>query len=157
MADDSPKKKHGFLKFLIILLIIAAIIFIIVKVVQFQDTKQTVGTEDVFMGNHDGDTKLLHRSARTDDIVVDTDLDLASLGEKFIILPQTDIEDLEITINFLDGDKKFLDSYVKTLGNVKSGVQVSFSISLFDLGLSVAWNTKYSSVIVTGGTVSYFS
>lgn len=33
MADDSPKKKHGFLKFLIILLIIAAIIFIIVKVV----------------------------------------------------------------------------------------------------------------------------
>ncbi len=88
---------------------------------------------------------------------MDSNLNLASFGGKYVILPQTDIEDLEITINYLDSDRKILDSVVKHLGDVKQGVQVSFSISLFDLGISVAWNTKYESYAVTGGTVSYFS
>ena len=111
----------------------------------------------VTQGNHDGDKHLFKRSANANDIVISSDLDLASLGGKYTINPKTDIDGLVVTINYLDSDKKILHSVVKSLGNVKEGVQINFSISLFDLGISVAWNTKYESIVVTGGTVSYFS
>lgn len=165
MSNLPQKKRHGFLIFLLVAILIGVVIFVVVKIVQFTGTKQDVGNHELTdgsvqtttQGNHDGDTKLFHRSARTSDITMDSNLDLASFGGKYVILPQTDIEDLEITINYLDNDRKILDSIVKRLGDVKQGVQVSFSVSLFDLGLSVAWNTKYETYAVTGGTVSYFS
>ena len=154
--EKTQKKSHGFLKFLIAVTIIGACIFGIVKFVQYQQTKYEDG-QGTTQGNHDGDKHLFQRSANSNDISVSSDLDLASFGGKYVITPLTNITGLEITINYLDENKKILNSVVKSLGNVKEGVQVSFSISLFDLGLSVAWNTKYESIVVTGGTVSYFA
>ena len=154
--SEGEKKSHGFLKFLIAVVIIGACIFGVVKLVQYQQTKYQDG-QGTTQGNHDGDKHLFKRSANSNDISVNSDLDLTSFGGKYTILPQTDIDGLEVTINYLDSNRKILQSVVKSLGNVKEGVQVSFSISLFDMGLSVAWNTKYESIVVTGGTVSYFA
>lgn len=157
MSDTQPKKKHPLLKGLIILLVIFVCVFGIVKFVEFQNSKRQIDGSGTTQGNHSGDKQLLRRSANNNDITYSLDMDLASLGEKCTITPNVDIDGLEITINFLDENKKLLDSTVKRLGNVKEGVQVSFSVSLFDIGLSVAWNAKYDSIIVTGGTVSYFA
>ena len=150
------KKSHGFLIFLVVVVILGACIFGIVKFVQYQQSEYDNG-QGTIQGNHDGDRRLFKRSATSNDISVDSDLDLTSFGGKYTVLPRTDIDGLELTINFLDNNRSVLQSVVKSLGNVKEGVQVSFSISLFDLGVSVAWNTKYESVVVTGGTVSYFA
>ena len=157
--DNTNEKKHshGCLIAVIVLLILGACFFGIVKFVQYQNSKQPVDSNGTTQGNTDGNTKLFRRSANNNDVTINDELDLLSLGGKYIIMPQTDIDGLEITVNFLDKNKKLLDSKVKSLGNVKEGVQVSFSISLFDMGLSVAWNTEYQSVVVTGGTVSYFA
>lgn len=157
MSGTKPKKRHLFLKFLIIFLIIFVCIFGIIKFVDYQNTRQQIDGDGTTQGNHSGDKQILRRSANINDITYNLDLDLSSLGEKCTITPNVDIDSLEITLNFLDKNEKFLDSIVKKLGNVKEGAQVSFSVSLFDMGLSVAWNTKYASLVVTGGTVSYFA
>ena len=101
--------------------------------------------------------QLFYRDAKNSDIVMDNELDLSSFGAKYTIMPQVDIEGLTITIRFLDENRNVLKEFVKYLGNVKEGVQVSFSLSLFDLGISVAWNTKYENWSVSGGSVSYFA
>ena len=156
--DVVPVRKHGFLKFVVVMLIIVGILFIVVKCVQSRQSESNGGSgSQTTQENHDGDKHLFRRSANINDISVDSELDLSSFGGKYVIIPQTDIDGLEITINYMDENRKVLHSVVKTLGNVKQGLQVNFSISLFDLGLSIAWNTKYESVVVTGGTVSYFA
>lgn len=158
MSDnDNQKKSHGFLIFLIVIIIVGACIFGIAKFIQCQQSKNIVDGNGTTQGNSDGNTHLFKRSANNNDIIIDSDLDLANLGGKYTVMPQTDIENLQITINYLDKNKNILTSKVQNLGDVKQGVQVNFSISLFDLGLSVAWNTQYESIAVTGGTVSYFS
>lgn len=101
--------------------------------------------------------KLFTRDANSGDIVVDSELDFSSLGAKFVITPQRDIDGLKIEINFLDKNKETLYTKKKTLGNVTKGVQVSFSISLFDLDITTVFKTEYTSISVTAGTVSWFS
>ena len=157
MSDTQQKKRHPILKFLFIILIVFFCIFAIVKFMDYQNSKQKIDGNGTTQGNHSGDKQLLRRSANINDITYSLDLDLSSFGEKCTITPNVDIEGLEITLNFLDKNKNFLDSITKPLGNVKEGVQVNFSVSLFDMNMSVAWNTKYASIVVTGGTVSYFS
>lgn len=158
MSDNANEKKsHGFLVFLIVLVIVGACIFGIVKFLQSQQAQRVVDGNGTTQSNTDGNTRLFKRSANNSDIIIDSDLDLANFGGKYTVSPQTDIDGLQITVNYLDKNKNILTSKVENLGNVKQGVQVSFSVSLFDLGLNVAWNTEYESIAVTGGTVSYFA
>ena len=152
-GEPNGKKTHGFLKFLIVGLIIAAILFGLVKCAEYKSTVNS----NTSQGNSDGSTHLLSRSARNSDITVESDLDLSSFGAKYTVRPQTDIDNLKITISILDENKNVLTSVEKSLGDVKESVQVSFSISLFDMSLIVALQTRYESWTVTGGTVSYFS
>ena len=156
---SAPKKSHGFLIFLAVVLVIGAVILAVVMIGQnwSPSDSSSEGGSTVSGEVNDDPPRLFYRSADNDDVLIDTELDLSSFGEKFVVTPQVDIDDLELTIRFLDEDRNVLTTHVQDLGNVKEGVQVSFSISLFDLGLSVAWNTKYSSVSVTGGSVSYFA
>ena len=151
-SETADKKSHGFLKFLIVLFIIGAIIFAFVKCSEYKSTVNS----NTSQGNSDGTTHLLKRSARNSDISVESDLDLSSFGAKYTIMPETDIDDLEITVSFLDENKNVLTSFEKSPGDVKESVQVNFSISLFDMSLTVALKTKYETWTVTGGTVSYF-
>lgn len=158
--ESGGKKHYGFLKFLIALLIIGVAVFVLYECIQCvssgnSDTPQ--GSTNTSQGNSDDGPHLFRRSAENSDVIVDSDLDLSAFGAKYTVTPQTDIDNLEITIRFLDEDRNVLTTFEQTLGNVREGVQVSFSISLFDLGLSVALKTEYESWSVTGGTVSYFA
>lgn len=156
MNDTQHNKSNnsrGLLKSIISILIIGVCILGVVKFVEY---KTTVNRTTSY-GNTDGNLKLLSRSARNGDIKVNSDLDLSSLGAKYTIIPQTDISNLQVTISFLDENKKTINTQVKILGNVKKSNPLNFSISLFDLGIVNALKIKYETLTVTGGTVSYFS
>ncbi|MCD8372492.1 MAG: hypothetical protein LUD27_04230 [Clostridia bacterium] len=147
MGDSGGKKSHGFLKFIVVVLVMFAVVLIGAKLIDY-------GTSTT---NTDGNSKLLSRSARNSDVEISYELALSSLGVKFTVMPQVDISGLEITVNILDENKKNLSTIEKTIGNVKEGVQANFTVSLVDLGLSVALKTEYASWSVTGGTVSYLA
>ena len=155
------KKGNGFFKVLSVLIILGLLAFVGVKFAQYQfedDSVQQAGTtKPSNQGNSNSSNKLFTRKANTNDVIVDYDMDLSNFGMKCVVYPQTDINNLELTIEFLDSNKKVLTTKVKTLGNVKKGVQASFSISIGELGLSVAWKTEYSRISVSGGSVSYFA
>ncbi len=150
--EKHKKKSH---RLLFVMIIFGFCIFGFVKFMQYQQSRSLVG-EDIVQGNHDGDMQLFKRSANLNDISVNTSASFESLGMKYTIIPLTDIEGFEITINYLNSDKIILHSLVKPLGNVKKNVQINFSVSLFDLGLTTSANIVYESYAVTGGTVSYF-
>ena len=154
---NETKRSHGCLISLIVIIIVGACIFGIFKFIEYNQSKSDVDGNGTTQSNPDGNTHLFSRSANNGDVTINSDLDLASFGAKYTVMPNVDIDNLQITVNFLDKNRKILTSKVQSLGNVKKGVQASFSISLMDLGLKVAWNTEYESAAVTGGTVSYFA
>lgn len=150
-GNEAVKSKgHPLMGFIIVLLILVTLIFSIFTI---RGCILSQNNTD----NSDGKTSITRRSANINDITIDSVLDLSSMGAKYNIYPKVDIEDLEITISFMDKNRAVLTTVEKRLGNVKEGVQVSFTISLFDLGFSVAWNTTYETTTVTGGTVSNFT
>ena len=151
--NKETSNSHGCIVVAIVIILIAAAIFGIVKLVQYRQTENAITNE----ANSDGAVSLFTRAARPSDILVDSELDLSSLGAKYSVTAQTDIDDLVISISFLDKDRNILASTTKTIGNIKEGQQINFTISLFDMSLSTAWNTKYETWAVTGGTVSYFA
>ena len=141
--------RHLFFMMLIIFLFAVALLGF-VKCVQFatkNDGQTTTG----------GSTAPFTRAANNNDITMEVNTDLASLGSKFTVSPQVDIKGLQVTVEFLDKNKNKLTETEKYLGNVQKGVQVSFTVSLSDLGLSVTWNAHYTNTRVSGGTVSYFA
>lgn len=151
MDNSNRKKSYGFLS-LLVFIVIGLSIFSIIKFIEYKQTENPTTSQ----GNKDGNSKPLSRSAKNSDVTIASDLDLSSFGVKYTITPKTNISGLVVTVSLLDSNKKVLTTIPKQLGNATEGVQISFSISLFDLGLSVAWNTKYESLTITGGTVSYF-
>ena len=100
---------------------------------------------------------LFKRDARNSDITLYCDLDMNSFGAKFTITPQVDIEELELEIRFLDKNEQLIKTITKYVGNVKEGVQVSFSISISEIGLINALKIEYGRASVSGGKVSYFA
>lgn len=155
MDDNSNKNtnnSHGFLKFLVCFIIICGCIFGLVKCAEYLPTVNPITSK----GNSDGNTKIFSRSARKDDLnFIDSGLDLSSLGAKYTFIPNNDINNLQITIIFMDKNKNIIQQIVKSCGSVKKGVKESFSISLFDFGITTALQIKYTSWNISGGTVSY--
>ncbi len=154
--NSNPKKSNGnqllhgcAVLFLVIIVIVA------ITVPLARCLKDDTGSTSSLHGSVSD--RPLRREANNGDITVDGELDFSSLGEKIIIFPQVDIDDLEITLKLYDDNNKLLTTRVKYFGNVKKGVSVEFSISIVDLGLSVSWNARKTSIEVTGGTVSYFA
>ena len=149
--NTTEKKSHGCLVALLVLMVIGFLVFMGYRYIQSELIDNATNST-----NRDGSGKWFSRSATPSDITVNYELDLSSFGMKGIVLPNKDIENLELTIIFFDKNDSALKTVVKYIGNVKEGVQVSFSISIAEIGLSAAWNAEYTRVTVTGGTVSYF-
>lgn len=151
---SNENKSHGCLiAFIIIIVVIAAVGFGIYKLIETNSSNTTGSTN----GNTDGNTKLFSRSANNNDITMETDVDWSSFGTKVKIRPQTDIKDLDVMVILTDKNKETLYTTTKALGNVKEGVEVSFSLSITEIGLSATLKCEYVTVRVVGGTVSYFA
>lgn len=150
MGGTTKKRNHlwRFVRTIIILLLL----FWGGKVLYYKAMKKYDST-----ANTDGATKLFSRSARNSDINMDCDTDLSALGVKCTINPKKDIKGLIVSVYLKDNDKKTVKTITHSLGNVKEGVQVEFTISLLDLDIGTIWNTSTTDWGVIGGTVSYFS
>ncbi len=142
----APKSGHRYLVFLIVVVLIGAFIFGVFKIVDFSKNPN----------NNDGVGKLLSRSARYSDVTI-TQSDEFTLTNKYRLVPHVDIDDLEITINFLDSSQKTIKTKTKTIGNVVKNGEYSFSFKMSEFSFSEITKISYWQYEVTGGTVEYFA
>lgn len=159
MSENDNKESRGQLKGFVIFFLVATLLIGAFICVVFLSDASSSSTESPSTGSSssNGYHFEVGRKAHNSDILFDCDLDLSSFGAKYTITPQSDINNLVIELGFFDSNKNELCTQEKTIGNVKKGVQVSFSISLLDMSLSTAWNTKYISCSVVSGRVPIFS
>ena len=97
--------------------------------------------------------KILSRDATINDISIDMSQEI-SLNMNYIIIPQTDIKDLELTFKFYDSSRICLSTKVKNIGNVKEGIPYTVSISLTEFSFWDLFKIQSANVRVTNGTVS---
>ncbi len=102
-----------------ILIAIPIIFFIIVTGIIMQDSCNNIG-----------------RDATNNDIEIEIQTDITTMSFQAIILPNVDINNLEIEIEFRDKNNVLLKTVTKNIGNVKKGVQVKSYIDSNDLGVS---------------------
>lgn len=146
---DQQKKGSCGVTFLAVIGVFA---IVIVAILVFMRVCDNASNED----NKDGG--LTTRSARNGDISFEDGSDISiSLSAVLYFTPNVDIDNLEITLNFMDDDRNVLTTQVKSVGDVQEGGRYSISYSLSDLGLSVIFQCTALSWRVTGGTVSYFA
>ena len=148
--DNYDKEKSSgcgcFIAFVVIVLIVIAVILVAVVGEGVSDGKSPAEAVN----------QITSRDATNGDINIDDKLDIGSLSLDIIILPNSNIDDLEITIKYLDKNQNILKKDVKSVGNVKAGVQVTKNISLTEFSYSEILKIEYYEIRVTGGTVSYF-
>ena len=156
-GESGTKKSHGCAIWL--LLIVGAIIFGVIFVNNVTKNEEKMkwqnGSSVSIGGNTDGATKLLSRSARDSDISYNFSDELL-LGITYKIVPDTDIKDLQVTIYCSDKNDSLITSKTKAVGNVKTGVEYSVTISISEFTFSEMFKIEYYRLRVTGGTVSYF-
>lgn len=138
-----------FIAFVVIVLIAIAVIFLIFLIENEQDNSGDKSSSNVI-------NQVTSRDATNRDINIDSKLNVGSLSLDIIILPDSNIDDLEITIKYLDKNHNVLRTDVKRIGNVKAGIQVTKSISLAEFPFSLILKVDSCQIAVSGGTVSYF-
>ncbi len=151
-SNNEKKKERGVLRFFA-LVFLFLFVFCLVKCNDYQKTVNPHSNT----GNSDGNYKIFSRSANINDLTIESDLDLLSLGLKYTIVPKVDIENLELTIYLEDKNNQTLKTINKSLGDVKEDEIIDFSLSISDYGLSVSLKAQYQSISVSGGTVKYLS
>lgn len=159
MSEKDNNESHGQLTVFGTIFLIIVVSFLVVGgiIIIARCTQADTGTSSAGSSASNGYHIEVGRRANNGDILFDCDLDLSSFGAKYTITPQSDINNLVIELGFFDSNKNELCTQEKTIGNVKKGVQVSFSVSLLDISLSTAWNTRYVSCRVVDGRVPFFS
>ena len=99
--------------------------------------------------------QIMTRDANNNDVEIDAEMDLSSLGMKIIVHPNCDIEGLVIKIKQYDEYGDLLETFKKNLGNVKEGVEVTTSISLADFDFLDIFKLGKTKIEVYDGTVKY--
>ena len=99
------------------------------------------------------ETKILTREATINDINIDTSQEL-SLNVQYIMIPYTDINDLELKFKYYDKNHKLVTTKTKSIGNVKEGTQYSISINFGEFNFFDLSKISYTSVSVINGTVT---
>lgn len=159
MSEKDNNESHGQLTVFGTIFLIIVVSFLVVGgiIIIARCTQADTGTSSAGSSASNGYHIEVGRRANNNDILFDSAFDFSSLGVKYTITPQSDINMLVIELRYFDDDNNELSMQEKNLGNVKKGVQVSFSVSLLDISLSTAWNTRYVSCRVVDGRVPFFS
>ncbi len=149
--NNESKKSGGFLKALgvifLILLIVGGTVFI------GKYVYKKYGDNNA---NTDGNPILLTRAATINDISVEQTVkaDILLLKDTYTIVPEVDIKNLKIMIEFYDSSESRIYSDTHTLGDVVKSQSYSITVNH---SLSAIMRISKYSCKVTGGTVSYFS
>lgn len=106
--------------------------------------------------NSYNEPQLFTRNAKNSDLTITSETNYSNLGIDIIIMPKTDIENLEIKLVHYDKNGNELLTQYKTIGNVKEGVQVKTQVQLLDFSFSDMFKVYNTEIYVTEGTVSYF-
>ena len=94
------------------------------------------------------------QKADNGDIDLEYDLNLINLSVTMIIVPDKNINDLEITLKYCDKDGTFFKQQVVYVGDVKKGVRVSKDISIFDFTMAELIKIDDIYISVSGGTAN---
>ena len=106
--------------------------------------------------SNDDTPQLFTRDARINDVTITTETNYNNLGIDIIILPNVDIEGLEIKLIHYDKNGKELLTQYKTIGNVKEGLQVKTQVQLLDFSITDMFKVNNTKIEIIEGTVSYF-
>lgn len=151
MKDEPQPQRGSFLKFLgglfLFIIIVGSIVFI---------AKCAVNKASDGEINTDGNPVLLNRAATLNDITLTESVEatITNLKESYILIPNVDIKNLELTFKYYDSSNNLLSTKTKNIGTVSKGSQYTVSIEHTFTELLTISSVSYS---VSGGTVSYFS
>ena len=96
---------------------------------------------------------LFSRKATVDDIYLDiNDNDIVSI--QIVVIPEHDINDLEITVYYYSESNKLLKTNVVNFGDVSKNVQYTKNVSITNFTLSQIFEIRYCRYKVTDGTIS---
>ena len=143
----------------IIWIIVTSIIISIITVVIAgitNDNKRNEQTNNSTNDYENNEPQLFTRNANNNDIQIKYETNYSALAVDIIILPNTNIENLEIKIVHCDKNNNVLLTQYKTIGNVTKGIQVKTQMKLLDFSLSDMFKVNSTSITVSNGTVSYF-
>ncbi len=143
---SKTEKKEGagcFFKVLLWIFIALMLLFLIPSI-------EDCANSQSFAGNTNS-ARPLSRAATNADVQIDFS-EPSLIRECITIRPYRDIDNLKITIEYLDKKGNTITSEQRTIGNVKEGIEYNTYLNILELPAST---DKYS-VRVTGGTVSYF-
>lgn len=94
-----------------------------------------------------------NRDATNNDVRIEMQESLATMSIEIYILPNVNINDLELTIDCNDGNGKLLKTVTKRIGNVKKGNQVIAYIDSSDLGFLNLISVSQTRTKVSGGKI----
>lgn len=100
--------------------------------------------------------KLFEQKATARDISFDSELNLSSMSVDVILIPECDIQDLEIKLTYYDSKGNCLTTDTKVVGNVYKGIQRNVKIYLTDFSLSTALKINEVKITITEGVKSIF-
>ncbi len=95
----------------------------------------------------------LGRDATNNDVRIEMQESLATMSIEIYILPNVNINDLELTIDCNNDNGKLLKTVTKHIGNVKKGNQVIAYIDSSDLGFLNLISVSQTRTKVSGGKI----
>lgn len=153
-GNYTATKKHGILKFIVIIIAIAVIIFSAIKIVDCTTNKT----------NHDGATQPFSRTARHSDILIqEKNISFNPVGVNYALTSNVDISNLKVKVSVFNSSESIKAEKTFFIGDVKKEIEENFVYSISDLNISLSnltdWlkNDFYWIYEVVGGTVSYFA
>lgn len=152
--SGNHKKGHPLLLTFFILLIVGLALYFIISC--HLNNSQGGNLNGTGGSSSSNVPQLTSRSARNSDISIDV-VDDFSLSNKYTLIANVDIKNLELKFTYYDKNRKILTTVNKSVGNVVKGGQYTVAVSLSEFSLMEVFKISYSQCEVIGGTVSYFA
>ena len=109
-----------------------------------------------FLFGSDDEPKLFTRDATNNDVYIDLSEDFA-LSINYTVTPKVDINNLQLTFKYYTKSNELLTTKTKSVGNVSKNIEYTVSVSLSEFSIFDLFKFYYTSMAVTGGTVSIFA
>lgn len=156
-VENTKSKKFDFVAFFWAIGILGFIISMLLILNYFDmNSNSNKGNSTNSTIENNDKSQLLNRKANNNDIEIENDEKL-SLSINIILMPKSDIQNLQLTFQFYDKNDILLDTKTKIVGNVLKNKQYTITFSLSEFSFSSILYIHHYTCGVSGGTVSYFN